>query len=199
MLANAEIVRAVAASVRDRGIEALVVDPIMLASSGEHLLDGDGTVALVRELLPLAFLTTPNVREAEVIAGCIILSWEDARRAAARIVELGARSVVITGGDFGDGPSATDLYFDGHQYREFTAARVHSTSTHGTGCTFSAAVTAGLAKGMQRMDAIALAKSYVALAMQHAYPIGRGSGPLHHFYRYWQPMGEKYRPGVGTH
>ncbi len=109
---------------------------------------------------------------------------------------MGARSVVIKGGHFDGDANATDLYYDGRAYRDFTAIRIDTPNTHGTGCTFSSAIAAGLAKGMATTDAVALAKSYVTLAIQHAYPIGHGHGPVHHFYRYWQPMGPRYRPGV---
>ena len=196
MLANAGIVEAVAAKLREHGVEMLVVDPVIVATSGVRLLDDEGVAALVRELLPLALAVTPNLPEAEALTGRTILSWDDAKGAAEQIVGMGARSVVITGGHFGGDHNATDLYYDGRGFRDFTAIRIDTPNTHGTGCTFSAAIAAGLAKGMATSDAVALAKSYVTLAMQHAYPIGQGHGPLHHFYRYWQPLGRRYRPGV---
>ena len=196
MLGDAGIVRAVAAELRAAGVADLVVDPVITSSSGSALLDEAGVDAMVRELLPLAHVVTPNVEEAKRLAGREIASWDDARGAAAVIVEQGARSVVITGGDFGHPDASTALYYDGQQFREYTAVRVRTQSTHGTGCTFSAAITAGLARGMDTQSAIALAKSYVSLALEHAYPIGSGHGPVHHFYRYWQPVGERYRPGM---
>ncbi len=196
MLANAGIVEAVAAKLREHGVEMLVVDPVIVATSGVRLLDDEGVAALVRELLPLALAVTPNLPEAEALTGRTILSWDDAKGAAEQIVGMGARSVVITGGHFDGDHNATDLYYDGRGFRDFTAIRIDTPNTHGTGCTFSAAIAAGLAKGMATSDAVALAKSYVTLAMQHAYPIGQGHGPLHHFYRYWQPLGRRYRPGV---
>ncbi|HZP56896.1 MAG TPA: bifunctional hydroxymethylpyrimidine kinase/phosphomethylpyrimidine kinase [Dehalococcoidia bacterium] len=202
MLASAAIVRAVADRLRAHGVSALVVDPVMVATSGDPLLDEDARAVLVRELLPLAAVATPNRAEAEVLAGRRIESWEDARAAARTIVELGARAVVITGGDFDDAESSTDLWFDGHAFREFTAVRVRTSSTHGTGCTFSAAIAAGLARGMGAESAVALAKSYVTLALQYAFPVGHGRGPVHHFYRYWQPVGQKFvaraRPRAAT-
>ena len=109
--------------------------------------------------------------------GAPILSWDDAKGAAEQIVGMGARSVVVTGGHFNADHNATDLYYDGRGFRDFTAIRIDTPNTHGTGCTFSAAIAAGLAKGMATTDAVALAKSYVTLAMQHAYPIGLGHGP----------------------
>jgi hydroxymethylpyrimidine/phosphomethylpyrimidine kinase len=102
----------------------------------------------------------------------------------------------VKGGHFEHEDTSTDLYYDGRAFREYNAIRVRSKNTHGTGCTFASAIAAGLARGIGMTDAIAMAKSYVTLAIQHAYPIGHGHGPVHHFYRYWQPTGAKYRPGV---
>ena len=196
MLANAGVVSAVAVTLRRHDAAPLVVDPVIVSSSGARLLNDDGVAALVRELLPLAAVVTPNLAEAEALTRVSIRSWDDAKDAGRQLVEMGARSAVITGGHFDDAANATDLYFDGESFRDFTAVRIDTANTHGTGCTFSAAIAAGLAKGMKLADAIALAKSYVTLAMQHAYPVGGGAGPLHHFYRYWQPAGPRYRPGV---
>ena len=196
MLANAGIIRTVAEKMRAHRVEKLVVDPVMVAKGGHKLLEDDAVSAMIKELLPLALIVTPNLPEAEVLTNRRILTWEDARGAAMQIVEMGARSVVVKGGHFDDPHSATDLYFDGQTYREFTSIRVDTTSTHGTGCTFASAIAAGLAKGMGPGDAIALAKSYVTLAIQHAYPVGGGHGPVHHFYRYYQPTGTKYKPGI---
>ncbi|MDP9237251.1 MAG: bifunctional hydroxymethylpyrimidine kinase/phosphomethylpyrimidine kinase [Chloroflexota bacterium] len=196
MLANAQIIRAVAAQMREHTVDNLVVDPVMVSSHGEELLEPQAVSTLIRELLPLALIVTPNLPETQIITNRNIKNWDDAKGAAAQIVEMGARNVLITGGHFEVGHNATDLLFDGGGYRDFTAIRIDTTSTHGTGCTLSAAIAAGLAKGLSVADAVALAKSYVTLAMQHAYPVGHGRGPLHHFYRYWQPTGRRYRPGL---
>ncbi|HLB23170.1 MAG TPA: bifunctional hydroxymethylpyrimidine kinase/phosphomethylpyrimidine kinase, partial [Dehalococcoidia bacterium] len=158
MLANAGIIRTVAEKMRAHRVEKLVVDPVMVAKGGHRLLEDDAVSVMIRELLPLALIVTPNLPEAEVLTNRRILTWEDARGAAMQIVEMGARSVVVKGGHFDDSHSATDLYFDGQTYREFTSIRVDTTSTHGTGCTFASAIAAGLAKGMGPGDAIALAK-----------------------------------------
>jgi hydroxymethylpyrimidine/phosphomethylpyrimidine kinase len=120
------------------------------------------------------------------------------RIAAESIVAMGARAVVVKGGHFDDAGASTDLYYDGRAFREYPARRIATVSTHGTGCTFASAIAAGLAKGLDVPGAVALAKSYVTLALQHAYPIGTGHGPVHHFYRFWQPFGPKYRPGVAS-
>lgn len=196
MLANADIIRTVAREMRQNEVANLVVDPVMVAKGGHKLLEDDAVAALIQELLPLALVVTPNIPEAEVLTNRRITSWDDMRGAAAQIVEMGARSVVVKGGHYDDPRAATDLYYDGQRYREYASIRVDSSSTHGTGCTFAAAIAAGLAKGMGTEDAIALAKSYVSLAIQHAYPVGKGHGPVHHFYRYYQPSGAKYKPGV---
>ncbi|MEX2226973.1 MAG: bifunctional hydroxymethylpyrimidine kinase/phosphomethylpyrimidine kinase [Dehalococcoidia bacterium] len=196
MLANAAIIETVAAKLREFGVEQIVVDPVMVAKGGHKLLEDNAIAAMVETLLPLASVVTPNLPEAEVLVGAPIASWDDARAAAARIVAMGARSVVVKGGHFEHEQTSTDLYYDGHNFREYNAIRVRSKNTHGTGCTFASGIAAGLARGSSMSDAIAMAKSYVTLAIQHAYPIGRGQGPVHHFYRYWQPVGPKYRPGV---
>jgi hydroxymethylpyrimidine/phosphomethylpyrimidine kinase len=196
MLANAGIIETVVAKLREHGVENLVVDPVMVAKGGHKLLEDDAVSALIRELLPLALVVTPNLPEAEVLTGHAIRNWDDAKTAAQEISAMGARSVVIKGGHFESDANATDLYFDARGFRDFTSVRIDSTSTHGTGCTFASAVAAGLAKGMATADAVALAKSYVTLAIQHAYAIGHGHGPVHHFYRYWQPMGPRYKAGA---
>jgi hydroxymethylpyrimidine/phosphomethylpyrimidine kinase len=196
MLANAAIIEAVAAKMRAYEVIDLVVDPVMVAKGGHKLLEDSAIAALIERLLPLAAVVTPNLPEAEVLTGRAIRSWDDARDAATRIVEMGARSVIVKGGHFEDQDTSTDLYFDGTSFREYNAIRVRSQNTHGTGCTFASAIAAGLARGSSMTDAIAVAKSYVTLAIQHAFPVGHGHGPVHHFYRYWQPVGPKYRPGV---
>ncbi len=196
MLANAGIIETVAARLRAQGVTNLVVDPVMVAKGGSKLLEDDAIDAMTASLIPLALIVTPNVPEAEVLTRRRIRGWDDARDAAERIVGLGARGVVMKGGHFERDEGATDLYYDGTSFREFTSVRVRTRNTHGTGCTFAAAIAAGLAKGLDVPSAIALAKSYVTLAIQHSYDIGHGHGPVHHFYRYWQPVGPKYRPGI---
>jgi hydroxymethylpyrimidine/phosphomethylpyrimidine kinase len=185
MLANAAIVEAVAAKVREHGLRPLVVDPVMVAKSGDRLLREDAVAALRERLLPLATVLTPNLPEAEALLGRPLASWDALRDAARELAALGAAAVVIKGGHR-EGP-ATDLLFDGADFHEFTAARVETAHTHGTGCTFASAIAAGLAKGESVRGAVALAKAYVTKALQSAYPVGRGRGPVHHFYRYWQP------------
>ena len=181
MLANAAIVEAVAAAIDELEIPLVVVDPVMLAKSGHRLLDDDALGAMKSELLRRAFVVTPNMPEAEALSQTTIHTEEDLREAARRILTLGSAAVVITGGHF---PSAdiVDLLYDGHRFTEFRAERVESTSTHGTGCTFAAALTAHLAIGRTLEEAIPLAQHYVAGAIRNAPGLGKGHGPLGHFW-----------------
>ena len=183
MLSSAAIVETVAAAVQRHALTNLVVDPVMIAKSGDALLRPEAVNALRDRLLPLAAVVTPNLPEAETLTGLSITTDADIRRAAERIVGRGARAVVVKGGHR-DGP-AVDLFYDGVRFQEFTAPRLDTRNTHGTGCTFAAALAAGLAQGQDLMAAVAQAKDYVTEAIRHAYPLGQGHGPLHHFYKVW--------------
>ena len=184
MLSSPAIVATVADAIRRHGIANLVVDPVMVAKSGDRLLREEAIESICRDLIPLAAVVTPNIPEAEDLTGCRIVSDDDVQRAARAIIEMGARSVVVKGGHR-DGPP-TDVLFDGEQFLEFTAERIPSTSTHGTGCTFASAVAAGLAHGLDTPDAVRQAKEYVTQAIGAAYRIGSGHGPLHHFHAFWR-------------
>ena len=190
MLANAAIVEAVAAAIAELELPLVVLDPVLVSSSGERLLDEDGVRALCAELLPRARVVTPNLPEAEALSGRRIQSMDDAREAARRIHEMGAAAVIITGGHAmsaspqppAPGPFVIDLLFDGHAFHELRVPRVESRHTHGTGCTFASAVAAGLALGRELPEAAARAQQYVAGAIAHAPGIGHGRGPLDHFW-----------------
>jgi hydroxymethylpyrimidine/phosphomethylpyrimidine kinase len=184
MLSSSAIVEVVAHELERHRVERLVVDPVMVAKSGDSLLREEAVASLRSRLVPLAMVVTPNIPEAEALTGMAISSLEDMRRAAAMIVDLGARGVVVKGGHR-DGP-ATDLFYDGSQYQEFTAPRIDTVNTHGTGCTFASAIAAGLARDIAVLDAVAWAKEYVTEAIRNSFPIGRGHGPLNHFYRLWK-------------
>ena len=183
MLSSAAIIDVVADKVEEHGLTNLVVDPVMVSKSGDRLLQEDAIHAM-RSLLPLAKVVTPNIHEAEVLTAGRIKTLDHARSAAKAIVEMGAGSVVVKGGHL-EGP-ATDILFDGQEFRAFTAPRVGTTSTHGTGCTFASAAAAGLAKGLSVRDAVSQAKKYVTDAIRHAFPMGQGHGPLNHFYSLWE-------------
>ena len=183
MLSSAAIVAAVAAALQKHAVPNIVVDPVMIAKSGDALLRPDAVAALRNHLLPLATVVTPNIPEAETLTGLSLQTAAAIRQAAEQIVAMGARSVVIKGGHRA-GPAA-DLFYDGAQFQEFTAPRIDTPNTHGTGCTFAAAIAAGLAQGQDLAAAVAQAKDYVTAAIRHSYPLGQGHGPLHHFYRLW--------------
>jgi hydroxymethylpyrimidine/phosphomethylpyrimidine kinase len=205
MLATAAIVEAVASAIEELDLPLVVLDPVMVSSSGERLLDEDGIQALRLELLPRARVVTPNIPEAEVLSGCRIASSGDPgnpphpgnwRRAAERIHEMGAAAVVITGGpgNGADGPDSdivVDLLFDGASFTELKTPRAGAGGghVHGTGCTFASALAAGLALGEPLAIAAGRAQRYVAGAIAHGVAIGHGARVLDHF---WQT-----RPGSG--
>ena len=184
MLSSQEIVEVVASQIQKHMVRSLVVDPVMVAKSGDALLREDAVNAVRTRLVPLAAVVTPNIPEAESLTGMTINSDEEVREAARRIMGMGARSVVVKGGHR-EGP-AVDVLYDGSEFREFTAPRIDTVNTHGTGCTFASAVAAGLAQGRSVDDAVGQAKDYVTEAIRASFPIGQGHGPLNHFYRLWR-------------
>ena len=178
VLATAGIVVAVAAALRQREPGALVVDPVLIASSGDALMDAGGMEALLDRLFPLAAVVTPNVSEAAVMVGRSLESEDDLRWAAAHLLALGPRAAIVTGGDL-DG-DAVDVLADSDGVVVLRGARIATSSTHGTGCTFSAALAARLARGDPLEAAARAAKAYVSAALAAAPPLGHGRGPLGH-------------------
>jgi hydroxymethylpyrimidine/phosphomethylpyrimidine kinase len=179
-LGSADVVRAVAEAAAGFRFP-LVVDPVMVSKHGLPLLPPEAVAALRSDLLPRAALVTPNVPEAEALTGSPVRSREDMRRAARAIYHLGAKAVLVKGGHI-EG-AATDILFDGGRFHEFPAERVDTPHTHGTGCTFSAAVTAGLAKGEGLVAAVARAKAFIDLAIRTNPGLGHGCGPVNHHAR----------------
>jgi hydroxymethylpyrimidine/phosphomethylpyrimidine kinase len=184
MLSSSAIVEVVAQELKRHRVEALVIDPVMVAKSGDPLLQQEAVEALRAKLVPLAAVVTPNIPEAEVLTGLKITSLDDMRLAAEKIIEMDARGVVVKGGHLA-GP-ATDLFYDGSRFQEFTAPRIDTKNTHGTGCTFASAIAAGLARRLSVIDSVAQAKEYVTEAIRRCFPIGQGHGPLNHFYKLWE-------------
>lgn len=181
MLASAAIVEAVAASVEALELPNLVVDPVMIAKSGDRLLDADAVHALRTTLLRHARVVTPNVPEAEVLADMPIRSMQDMREAARRIMRHRPAAVIVKGGHM-EGQTATDVLFDGDRFLELSEPRIEGRHTHGTGCTFSAALAAHLALGRSLEDAARGAKAFVTAAMRHGVDLGQGHQPLDHFW-----------------
>ena len=182
MLVDAATVEAVAACVDELRLPNLVVDPVLAATSGERLLAADALAAVRSELLRRARVATPNRAEAELLGGRPIGSLAAARDAARRLHDLGPEAVIVKGGHL-PGPDAVDILFDGSDLLELRGPRVETRHGHGTGCTFGAALAAGLALGRPLPAAARAAKRYVEQALRHALPLGRGPGPLDHF---WQ-------------
>ena len=179
-LGSAEMVAAVAGAAEGFSFP-LVVDPVMMSKHGVPLLP-EGAVAAVRDLLlPRAALITPNLPEAEALTGAAVRTLDDMRRAAGRIHDMGARAVLIKGGHLEN--AATDVLYDGTHFHEFAAERIDTPHTHGTGCTYSAAITAGLAAGVELAEAVARAKCFLDQAIRTAPGLGRGSGPVNHHAR----------------
>ncbi len=185
MLSSAAIIDAVADGIRRHRIERLVVDPVMVATSGDRLLREDAVDSIRSVLLPLALIATPNIPEAEILTGQRIESEPEMAEAARMIGAMGARFVVVKGGHLEGDP--VDIVYDGTSIERVVTPRVQTRHSHGTGCTFSAAIAARLATGDLVPTAIVAAKQYVYDALIHAYKVGAGQSPVHHFYRLWQP------------
>ncbi len=188
MLSSAKIVSTVAERVHAWGIPT-VVDPVMISKSGNFLLDPDAVGAIKRELIPVSFVVTPNYHEAAELTGIEIENDDDAREAARVLADLGARIVVIKGGHRAGLP--LDIVFDGVDFTELEAERVETENTHGTGCTFSAAITANLALGHAPIESIARAKSYLTEALRTSYRVGGGHSPVNHFFAL-EPVGSHH-------
>lgn len=211
MLPSAAMVEAVASAIADFDIPFVVVDPVMLAKSGDGLADDGAVAAMKASLLPNAFVVTPNIPEAERLSGMAIATDDDRKEAARRIHALGPSLVIVKGGHFygtagppsmaagsgGTRPTeVVDLLYDGRDFTEFRHERVPGRHTHGTGCTFAAALAAHLACGRTVRDAIPLIQVYIAGAITHAPELGEGAGPMNHF---WASRHEGHRESATKH
>jgi hydroxymethylpyrimidine/phosphomethylpyrimidine kinase len=187
MLSRPAIIEAVAEGLERHRATQVVLDPVMVAASGDRLLAPEAVDALRNALLSKALLVTPNLPEAAALLDEPMASDERAMcRQAERILALGPKAVLVKGGH-GAGTESTDLLLDARGVRRFTAPRVDTRNTHGTGCTLSSAIVAGLAKGLPLADAVAAGKSFISAAIgaSSQLQIGRGHGPVHHFHAYW--------------
>jgi len=180
MLASGEIVEAVAAGIVRHRLPNYVLDPVMVATSGDRLLQPDAARLMAQRLVPLAALITPNLDEAAILLDEEVSNPDQMARAAAALVKLGARAALVTGGHLA-GDEVVDVFVADGATRRFAHARLDTTSTHGTGCTLSAAVTAGLAHGRPLPEAVADGIAYVQRALAAAPGLGSGHGPLNHF------------------
>ncbi len=187
MVSQIDSIITIAAKLREWGVRNIVVDTVMVSSSGYHLLKPAAEATLVRELLPLATVVTPNIPEAEVITGRSIFTLADMEEAARAIFALGPQSVLMKGGHL-EGDSI-DILFDGHSFVYLDSQRIVTKNTHGTGCTLSSAIAANLGRGLAVADAVAAAKEYITGAIEHSLSIGKGAGPTHHFYDMYKKAG----------
>lgn len=180
MLFSSDIIQAVSEYIKKFQWENVVVDPVMIAKGGASLLQNEAVNALKEHLLPLAMVITPNIPEAEVLADMPIRSLDDRLEAAKRLHQLGAKHVIIKGGH-DDSEELVDVLYDGVEFTYFTGKRMITKNTHGTGCTFAAAVTAELAKGNSVKTAVATAKNFIQAAIEDDLEIGNGHGPTNHW------------------
>jgi len=195
MLGSSEIIRTVATALRGRRARQIVVDPVMVAKGGQALIDEDAVLELKTSLLPLALVTTPNIPEAEALTGQPIVSWADCHRAAREIAESGVQAVIVKGGhaqsawnddvDWDAGLTqqmAVDVVYSDGRFTYFASPRIDTIKTHGTGCTYSSAIAAGLARGRSLLQAVADAKAFIsdAIASAATWNVGHGHGPTDH-------------------
>ena len=183
MLSNERIVHSVAKKLSEHGARKVVVDPVMVATSGDALSGEESVKALIREILPLSLIVTPNLREAQVLSAQRVSSVEEMKGAARKIKSLGPEYVLVKGGHLEDGGESTDILYDGAGFMEFSAPRIDTKNTHGGGCTYSAAICSGLAKGMSVEESVGEAKEYITGAISHSFNLGGGYGPLNHFWK----------------
>ena len=182
-LGNVDVVKAVARVIKRLKLPAPVVDPVIVSSTGARLIGPKGERAIRKRLVPLALIVTPNIPEAEALTNIQIDSDAAVREAAKKILKLGAQAVVIKGGHRKDDTSATDLFYDGRRFVVLKAQRIAGGGAHGTGCAFSAAIAAHLARGSNLEDAVRGAKQFVTGALKHSFKLGKGRSILDHFAR----------------
>ncbi|WP_163192300.1 bifunctional hydroxymethylpyrimidine kinase/phosphomethylpyrimidine kinase [Clostridium thermarum] len=187
MVSQIETIKVIADQLRKYKPQNIVLDPVMVSKSGYHLLNPEAGEVLIKELVPLADIVTPNIPEAEVITGRKINTYEEMEKAAAIIHHMGAKKVLIKGGHIqGD---STDIIFEGETYIYLKTPRIVTKNTHGTGCTLSSAIAANLAKGCSIVEAVTAAKEYITTAIEHSLSIGKGVGPTNHFYTLYKKAG----------
>ncbi|MFP3154109.1 bifunctional hydroxymethylpyrimidine kinase/phosphomethylpyrimidine kinase [Lachnospiraceae bacterium ZAX-1] len=183
MLSNRETMLIVAEKLKEWTPKNVVIDPVMYAKNGSALMNPEAIDTLLSAIVPFADLITPNIPEAEKMSGINIDTQDDMKKAARIIHDMSCRFVLVKGGHaVGD---ATDILFDGSEFCSFTAQRIDTINTHGTGCTFSSAIASNLALGLPLTKAVERAKEYVTGAIRHSLPLGKGNGPTNHFYKFF--------------
>lgn len=184
MLSTPDCMKAVAAKLQQYKPRNIVIDPVMYAKNGCPLMEPTAVDTLIETIIPLADVLTPNIPEAEKIAAMQISTVADMEAAARKIHAMGCKAVVVKGGHHIG--NAVDVLFDGDKFYHFETARIDTKNTHGTGCTFSSAITSNLANGINVQEAVEQAKAYVTMAIEHSLAIGKGCGPTNHFYHLYK-------------
>lgn len=188
MVSNTELINAIAEALEEIQRPPVVLDPVMISKSGYALLKEEAQRALTDRLFPMAEVVTPNIPEAEALVGRSISDIKQMENAAKEILEYGAAKVVVKGGHL-KGAQAIDVLYDGRSFQHLSSPRLSTTNTHGTGCTFSSAIAAYLARGVDFFGAVQKAKDYITGAIENALNIGKGHGPTHHFYDLYAKAG----------
>lgn len=183
MLANKEVIKLVSDKVKQYNVKNLVLDPVMVAKSGDHLLQEEAQNTLISDLLPLAYVITPNIYEAQALTELRINTIEDMKTSAKQIYKMGVKNVIIKGGSLITDKNAIDLLYNGNEFFKYQSDRVDTNNTHGSGCTFASAIAAEVAKWVNIEKAIHIAKAYLTTLIKNAQnlTIGSGHGPLNHF------------------
>ncbi len=193
MVSSVKLIEAIADALAKVERPPVILDPVMMSKSGYALLKENARQMLVKRLFPLAEVVTPNIHEAEALVDRAITDEDGMEAAARQIIDLGANKVVVKGGHM-EGRQATDLLYDGKSFRRLSSPRIETVNTHGTGCTFSSAIAAYLAKGLPFFDAVEKAKHYITGAIVHSLDIGKGHGPTHHFFDLYAKAGMTSSP-----
>ena len=195
MVSKIESIKSILKALRKvSDLPKIVLDPVMISTSGYSLLSTDAKDTLINELFPLAELITPNLPEAEDILGCEIKTVEEMKEAAKKLMELGPKAVLVKGGHLEH--DATDLLYDGKEFILLPQEKINTVNTHGTGCTLSSAIAANLAKGKSIKDSVIEGKKYITNAIKHGFELGHGVGPTNHFYELYKASG-KYEALTG--
>ena len=188
MVSSIELIQQIAKALKAVNPPVVVLDPVMISKSGYRLLNPGAQDALVQFLFPLSEVITPNIYEAETLIGSTIHHVDEMKTAAVELLRLGARKVVVKGGHLGE-YHATDIVYDGQEFKTLQSPRIKTKNTHGTGCTFSSAIAANMALGKAFFEAVALAKNYITGAIEHSLNIGQGHGPTQHFFELYTTAG----------
>ncbi|MBS4534905.1 bifunctional hydroxymethylpyrimidine kinase/phosphomethylpyrimidine kinase [Clostridium sp. D2Q-14] len=188
MVSQIDTIEAIASKLRKYKPANIVLDPVMISKSGYDLLIPEAKGTLIKELLPLSTIVTPNIPEAEVISRMDINSLEEMKKAAMKIYELGARNVLIKGGHR-EGDTAIDILYNGKDFIDFKSERINTKNTHGTGCTLSSAIASNLARNFNIEDSVLNAKKYITIAIKTSFSLGKGVGPTNHFYTLYKKAG----------